>query len=194
MHDGIIMAAQGLFGRHGLKKVTTDDIAREAQVSKATIYRLYRNKREILVDVIRLEMAEILRRISMAVDAEDTVEGRLRAHLLTKISSVHELVNLHSVTSDSMEEQWSHTRELRAEFVSEESDLLRRILEDGVSSGELQVPNPAATARFLIVSLSALEYPWAIEGLGVTVPQQVELMLRTLLDGLRTRETRGRKS
>ena len=185
--DEILAAAQPLFSRYGLKKVTTDDIARDAHVSKATIYRYYGNKQEILRDVVRREIDSLLARIRQAVAAETTAENRLRAHLLTKITAVHELVNLHHVTADAMAENWRYAEELRSQFFRQETEILLEILNEGVASGELVVPHPAINAHFLVLAMQTLEYPWAIEGLDLTVPRQVDLMLRTLLDGLRTR-------
>lgn len=183
----ILDAAQQLFGRHGLKKVTTDDIARDARVSKATIYQLYRNKREILSDVVRHEMDVLLARIKTAVAAESTVEGKLRAHLLTKIGAVHQLVNLHKVTSESMAEHWDQAPALRERFVAEETGIVREILAGGVDRGELEISDIALTAQLLAVALKSLEYPWSFPGKKLSVTRQVDHMLNIVLDGLRRR-------
>jgi len=187
-HSEILRAAQHLFGRHGLKKVTTDDIAREARVSKATIYKTYRNKQEILKDVVGHELEELLSRIRAEVEIQDTVKGQLRAHLLTKISTVHQLVNLHSVSRESMAEHWGEAQALREQFVQAEARVLEDILNKGVEAGELEVPNVKATALFMVVSLQALEYPWVIEGLNVSVVEQVDLMLELMMNGLQKRQ------
>ena len=59
--NSILDAAQSLFAQFGLKKVTTDDIARKAHVSKATIYKFYKNKSEIFDVVVRLEAERLIR-------------------------------------------------------------------------------------------------------------------------------------
>lgn len=183
----ILASAQKLFSAHGLKKVTTDDIAREAHVSKATIYKLYRNKQEILKDVVRLEMEELLTEIREAVAAQTSVEDRLGAHLQTKIAKVHHLINLHRVTRATMAEYWEEAEVLRKKFMLEESNILQGILDEGRKSGEFEVENVAATALFMVVSLQSLEYPWSVEGLNMTVQDQVDCMLDILLRGLRKR-------
>lgn len=183
----ILSAAQGLFGRHGLKKVTTDDIAREAHVSKATIYKLYRNKREILVDVVRLEMDELLDGIRQAVAMQCTTEGRLRAHLMVKIETVHHLINLHAISRESMAEHWGPARALHDSFLCEEASLLAEALNEGVEAGELEIDDVEATAQLMVVALQALEYPWSIRDSSITIEDQVELMLSLLLNGLRRR-------
>lgn len=186
-HQTILDAAQTLFGRYGLKKVTTDDIAREAHVSKATIYLHYRNKQEILKAVIRHEMDELLSKVMIAIEAEDTVEGKLRAHLQTKIAIVHQLINLHNVTSESMADYWDQAPVLRNQFMAEETRIIQEILHRGMETGELEIENVAVTAHFMMVSLNSLECPWVIEGLALSVDEQVDIMLGILLNGLRRR-------
>lgn len=183
----ILDTAQALFGRYGLRKVTTDDIAKDARVSKATIYRLYTNKQDILIEVIQQEMNDLLTRIRKEVAAEKSVHDKLRAHLLTKIHTVHKLINLHNVTSHALSEHWEHAEELKAEFIQKEAAIVVEILVAGVNSGELQVINPEATAHFMVVSLQSLEYPWSLPAAGFSIEQQVDLMLDILLNGLRIR-------
>ena len=129
-----------------------------------------------------------MQRITVAVDAEHSVESKLRAHLLTKINSVHQLINLHHVTTDSMREYWEYARELHDEFVAAESRLIQGILEWGVENEGLDVPVIDATAYFMARSLESLENPWVIEGLNLTVTSQVDIMLGIVLNGLRGRD------
>lgn len=185
--DSILRASQGLFARHGLKKVTTDDIAREAHVSKSTIYAHYRNKQDILRAVVTMEMDQLWQRIDAAVEAEQTARGRLRAHLLTKFDGVRDLINLHQVTRENLAEHWEHAERLRQEFVDREVGLIETILEDGRRDEGLVVHDVAVTARLMAVSLRGLEDPWAIRGLGVSTVKQVDAMLTIILDGLRPR-------
>jgi len=55
----ILTAARALFFEHGFAKVSTDLLAREAAVSKATIYRHFDNMTEILRRLTEIETAKI---------------------------------------------------------------------------------------------------------------------------------------
>ncbi len=55
----ILVAARTLFFEHGFAKVSTDMLAREASVSKATIYRHFENMTEILRRLIEIEISKI---------------------------------------------------------------------------------------------------------------------------------------
>lgn len=54
-HDRILQAARRLFFAHGFEKVSTDLLAREAAVSKASIYRHFENMADILRCVTQAE-------------------------------------------------------------------------------------------------------------------------------------------
>jgi AcrR family transcriptional regulator len=55
----IVSAAGALFLSRGFVRVTADDIAAEVGISKATLYKVFRGKEEILRAVVRGLMAEI---------------------------------------------------------------------------------------------------------------------------------------
>jgi AcrR family transcriptional regulator len=56
----IVVAARALFLDRGFLRTTSDDIAAELGMSKATLYRTFRSKEDILRAVVRTIMEEIL--------------------------------------------------------------------------------------------------------------------------------------
>ncbi len=80
--EKILQAAQKLFGQFGLKKVTIEDIAKEASVSKVTLYKYFRNKDDIFEEVVRFEGDQMFRAIEAAVARETDTAGKFKAHLM----------------------------------------------------------------------------------------------------------------
>ena len=60
-HDRILDAATRLFREQGYETVKMDAIAAAAEVSIGTIYNYYRNKGDLLVAIVSLEVEEVLR-------------------------------------------------------------------------------------------------------------------------------------
>jgi AcrR family transcriptional regulator len=60
-HDRIVEAATLLFREQGYETVKMEAIAAAAEVSIGTIYNYYRNKGDLLVAIVSLEVEEVLR-------------------------------------------------------------------------------------------------------------------------------------
>jgi AcrR family transcriptional regulator len=60
-HDRILDAATRLFREQGYEEVKMEAIAAAAEVSIGTIYNYYRNKGDLLVAIVSLEVEEVLR-------------------------------------------------------------------------------------------------------------------------------------
>jgi AcrR family transcriptional regulator len=71
----VMAAAMRCCERWGVDKVTIDDIAAEAKVSRATLYRLFPGGRDVLFDRIReLETLDFFTRLDAHVSAADSLE------------------------------------------------------------------------------------------------------------------------
>ncbi|MBU8933534.1 MAG: TetR/AcrR family transcriptional regulator [candidate division Zixibacteria bacterium] len=185
--EDILQAAQQLFSRFGLKKVTISDIASEAHVSKGTIYKLYRNKGEVFDDVVKTEADMLLQAIQEAVDGEDTVLGKFKAHLLTKMEKFRDLINFYQVTQETSQDYWPFVAETREWFLAQERKIVEDVLRQGNESGELDVKDPALVSHMMVVSLKAQEYSWATKGMGVSLEDYVEMMMDVMINGIRKR-------
>lgn len=65
--SNIIQAAEKLFIEKGLENTTMDNIAREADYSKATIYVYFKNKEEIISSITLISMKMYLEKITGAL-------------------------------------------------------------------------------------------------------------------------------
>ena len=54
----ILLGGRELFYKHGIKKITMDDIARHLRISKKTIYKEFKDKNEIVVGICHLDFSE----------------------------------------------------------------------------------------------------------------------------------------
>jgi len=80
--DQIRAAARGLFLERGFGGASTDAIAKEAGVSKMTLYRYFPSKEDLLADVLRHLIANVSRGGSEAGGAPIEDRGELRGALL----------------------------------------------------------------------------------------------------------------
>jgi AcrR family transcriptional regulator len=142
----ILDVAYRLLEEHGYAAVTTDDIANAARVSKATIYRLWRTKQQLVVAATRRHFG--------SVDAPDLGSFRAEIHWILehrlgdyrdqgRLRLVAELVG--ASASDPQLEA------IFAVWVDQLSASIRRVVDRGVARGDVRA-DIAATS---LVTLAA---------------------------------------
>ncbi len=181
----IINAAKVLFGQFGLKKITTDDIAREARISKATIYKYYKNKDQIFDEVVEREADQLLQEIKDAVEKAPTVKLKFKAHLFTRMEKIGDFVNFYRVTRESWGDFWPHIANVRQRFLRGEAEIVKDILKLGIQTDQLRVKNVDLASYIMVVGLASLEYNWVLEDTGVSLSRYVDTMLEMITEGIK---------
>jgi AcrR family transcriptional regulator len=183
----IVDTARSLVSRHGLKKVTIDDIARKAHVSKATVYKYFRNKTEIFDEVVATEARELLSAVLSAAEAEGTSRGEFKAHLLARMERIRQLLQFYRVSEESWGEFWPYLVRLKDWFLDEETAIIRGILQRGIDREELHIERLDLCAHITCATLHTIELPWALEAHGISVSEYADTMIGMLYDGIRKR-------
>lgn len=92
--DQILQAAYTCFDRHGFRRTTVEDIAAEARVSRATLYRYFSNKDEIVerLSVVETDKVttEIRRQLTRGASTGETIAQCL--FLATRIAHANPYV------------------------------------------------------------------------------------------------------
>jgi AcrR family transcriptional regulator len=78
-----IEATLACIARHGLSKTTIDDVAREGGFSRATLYRYFGGKRDLVERVVHHEIERVTRDLLAAADSAETLEDAVTAMFVT---------------------------------------------------------------------------------------------------------------
>ena len=183
----IMSAARALFTQFGLRKVTTDDIARKALVSKATIYKYYKNKYQIFDEIVKTDLDQAIDAINAAVDKEANSVDKLRAHLYTKIKKATQLTDFYEITQKTWPEFQPYLTATQDRFMEEEKEIIQKILEAGIINNELDVENVDLTTQVLAITLRSVEHPWALKGTNIGLAALSDMMLSIIINGVRRR-------
>jgi AcrR family transcriptional regulator len=86
--DRLLAAAETCFNRYGLEKTTLEDIASEAGVSRATVYRHFDGGRdEVILSVVMRDAREFLSALARKVENEATIADAIVRGVLETVSS-----------------------------------------------------------------------------------------------------------
>jgi AcrR family transcriptional regulator len=130
----ILAAALELIAEQGVRDLRMDDVADRAGVGKATIYRRYRSKDELVTAAVAALVSEIA--------IPDT--GSTRTDLVTLMHSAVEVysgsVEAGAMPSlvDAMSRNAELARSVREGFLAQRRAALGAVLERGVERGELR--------------------------------------------------------
>lgn len=84
VEDRVLDAARGCLERWGFAKLTIDDIASEAQVSRATIYRMFPGGKDVLFEAMRVrELQDFFDHLKTELDGADSLEDLLVRTVVT---------------------------------------------------------------------------------------------------------------
>jgi AcrR family transcriptional regulator len=180
----ILQAAEKRFSQFGYKKTTMAEIAKDADMSAANLYRYFENKQEIIAECARNYFNA---RVVMLKHAVNTYHGNaclmLENYLLTTLKYTHKLAKSNKKVSELIEYIKETRPEIIYERISTETRLIAGILQAGVDSGEFKVENLEETAFSVYLSTIMFELPTFM---NVYTLEEFEDMAKSLIKTLIT--------
>jgi TetR/AcrR family fatty acid metabolism transcriptional regulator len=137
-YDAIVEAAKSAFSEKGYEATSIADIARTAQISDGLVYRYFRNKRELLYEVLRKFYERILLDLETEAFKHDAFPARLEAlirrHLQVFVADTDLCGLFISEVRTASDYEGSPIQELNRQYTS----VLIRIVRDAVKAGEVR--------------------------------------------------------
>lgn len=159
-HRGAILAAaERLFAEKGTEKTTMDDIAREAEYSKATLYVYFQSKEEIVNAILLSGILLLQKRIEGAVQS---CSDWFQAYYAVCEAVIHfygENPTTYSAASGELEAAAAGNRGIQdiLKTISEIDAVLTGFLERGLQTGAIQFDLPVReVAQLFWAALSGM--------------------------------------
>lgn len=179
----IVEAATNQFFARGFHGASMKDLAAEAGVRSATLYYHFPNKEQILVEIMRTTLDDLIATVRAGVASEPDPVAALRAAVTTHI---HFHVAHHREVFLCDAELRALSPEARSNVVAlrdEYEEIFRAILRAGRDAGLLMVPDVHLVTRSLLASCSGVAFWFRPDG-AMTVDEvaaaYVALFLRAL--------------
>lgn len=146
----ILEAARRRFLRFGPRKTTMEEIAREARLSRATVYAHFRNKQDIYAKLLEADAEAFIREAKKIIAGRGGAAEKLRAMVeLTRATYARNQVMRLAITRDGemclepVARAFTRAQEKRI------IGLLRRVLAEGVAEGSFRPIDPARVAYLM---------------------------------------------
>lgn len=162
--DRLIDAAEACFSRFGVSKTTLEDIASQAGVSRATVYRYFDGGRdEIILGVVLREAGEFLDGLQRRVQREPDLADAIVEGILYTIASVRKSEHLALLFAPEVAGQTTSIAGASTALFELTTDFLRPIFEQAHRQGQLRegvvAEDAAEFVLRMILSLLSVDGP-----------------------------------
>src|SRR5262249_30720253 len=135
----ILDALEGLLGVLGYRKVTVDDVARAAGISRRTFYLHFPGKEEATLACLDRNIARLVGGLRWLARGPGSGRARLGAMLRFRVRFLHEAARHRRGVNDEI---YGELRPLyvprRERYLAAESAVFAEVLEEGRRGGELR--------------------------------------------------------
>jgi AcrR family transcriptional regulator len=154
----ILNAALRLFEQNGVEQVSMNQIATEAQVGAGTLYRRYRNKSELCLDLIKDNIVLLFEDIEahLEMNRTESPSQRLKGLLNLFIRFREKKAQLLTGVEDSTSTQRPRSQ-TRSPLYSELQQLIVELFDE-MTPSERPQPNSVFRADMLLMALSSDSY------------------------------------
>ena len=145
----IIEAAFRAFGERGLAATRLEDVAREAGVSKGTIYLYFDSKEALFREVVRARIVTAIERAERALDEEPAPCGLFRsfAQRHWEYSTSADFQTMHRLVNGELARFPDLARFYGSEVIARSLRLIATVMSRSMARGELRPGDPVHAAR-----------------------------------------------
>jgi AcrR family transcriptional regulator len=187
--EAILDATDRLMERYGFRKMTMEDLAREARVSRRTIYLHFKSKEDVGLSSIGRVVENVHRELERIAASPDPAPRRLRLMLDRRVMGRIEQIRNYAHSLDELFEVVRPAYMARRRmYFDREAEMIAGVLEAGREDGSLEFPETAPVAEALLRATNAfLPYSLSVRELGepAAIRARLATMIDLLLRGLR---------
>lgn len=192
--EKILRTALALFARFGYKKTSVDEIANQSDIAKGTVYLYFKNKEDILFNVIQDMGKSYFENIEhMLSDVHNPIE-KLRAYIKAVASFHKEKVQQVEITFEQHFEMEKLTNELTTignafrDIINKDHIIFVGLLQEGIDAGYFEIKDIEATASIIRNALDAinhLQFPIAD---SIETKRKIDALTDVVVNGVLTRK------
>lgn len=148
----VLAAALKMFSAYGFKRVTMNDIAEEAGMSRPSLYLMFSNKEDIFRGAIADYAEKSLERIRAGLPEQEGLEAKLAFALDVWIVQGYEMMNQSPHADEFIDCSYFFAKEVIGLIYGDFEKILLEILESQTTSIEARGMTPSHLAHFIRVS------------------------------------------
>jgi len=188
VRETILDSVDRLLARYGYRKMTIDDVAREAGIGKGTVYLFFESKEELALSRIDRIIDRVQRRLREIAGSSEPIPDRIRKMLVERVLARFDSVHHHNESIDDILAAIRPSLLQRRErYFALEAKIFAEVLREGKRDGSLRALDPVPTAETLLVATNSL-LPGSLSSAQLGSRRSIEIKVtrvaNLLVDGL----------
>ncbi|WP_185968975.1 TetR/AcrR family transcriptional regulator [Carboxylicivirga sp. M1479] len=123
-YQAILITGKDLFWRYGLKRVSIEEICKEASVSKMTFYKYFPNKVDLAKQILSDIMQEALQQFKGVLESDNSFEQKVEQMMRMKMEGTKEL------SAEFMNDIYKQPENGLLEFMQKHGHQLQKLFVD----------------------------------------------------------------
>ena len=161
LRSQILQTAQQLYERHGIKKVTMDDVAKAIGKTRSSLYYYYKNRDELFEAVMFALVEEVKSEMEGVMNREKGLEAKIHAFCVAKVKGFKKTRNFITAIESGLDKEelskysaimWK----VHQGMMQAETDLLKKVIGQSVAAREIRKPDAASLDTLIFVLLSSI--------------------------------------
>ena len=172
--ERLVEVARQLFARSGVENTTMNDIAQASSKGRRTLYTYFKNKDEIYQAVVESEIDKLNKMLMEVASKDLPADEKLITYIYSRLDAVKALVFRNgTLRANLFRDIWT-VEKIRKDFDLRDIEVIKGILDEGITQGLFNVPDPDIMASVLHHALKGLEVPYIRGLMGDTISQRIK--------------------
>lgn len=181
----VILTAARAFREHGYHNTSIDDVARELNVTKPTIYHYVENKEQLLFECFRAGLGQIMEAFEEVQDIKTSARQRLAGVMTRYAEAITSEFGWCMVQAENQDLSEAMSRKVRA-LKSDIDHGIRRIIKEGELDGSIRKCDAKITAFALAGAMNWIAY-WYVREDSLNAAEIADRFIELFLLGMQPR-------
>lgn len=154
----ILDVTKKLIAQYGYGKTTLDDIANSIGIKKSSLYYYYKNKEDIVYEVMMREKLIYLSIIKNALKSEGCTYDKLINFERAKVDFLKKSISPFDITMNQFIEIKKSIKTISKNIECDEIQLVAEVISNGIKKNESKKCDKNKIARIIINSMEAIRF------------------------------------
>ncbi|MCK4993770.1 MAG: TetR/AcrR family transcriptional regulator [Candidatus Omnitrophica bacterium] len=180
----ILDAAAEVFSKNGYARTQVDEIANRAGLGKGTVYRYFKDKKNLFLSVADKGIENLKDLVLEAMVKEKEPLDKIKKAIETYLKFFEDNSSLIGILIHEQSEFQKRIQKRYFDHYYEHINKMEEVFRQGITKGQIKKIDVGGAIGILTNMLNGLVYMWQIEGRKYPIAEKVPMLLKIYFSGI----------